>query len=406
MSDVIESKEMSATTPTFGQFEVYELVKIRGTSNGMILKIENGLFTLLTNLGRCVTVHYAELQYVIASTRMSQQRKGRRQTGLDKFGNEIQQDDMVRVVAEKSLWYGKIANVRHVFLDTVWLEAKDVLENMGFFVLTRSEVWLVGGDKHQADMSLESYEKPVKKTLDAMELQLGAVADTNAKKQRRKERDMLSLVGKRVRIDKGYYKGFLGVITAIHGDQVRVEMHTGEMGLTVPLNDVKEVGIHDALATKEQVETRMRIDAVQKKVVGEAKPGDNFMDIERYSDAGTEVPSAADWQTNYSSQMSGASKPRSLAPSSSRSRAGSLAGSLPGSLAGSLTSTGSRKPPSKRRRLGADSVASGGTAMSTRNLLAHQRALTQPEHLDAEPKKLSASYQWWMVQNSVANWVV
>ncbi|KAJ9442285.1 putative transcription elongation factor SPT5-like protein 1 [Diplonema papillatum] len=79
MSDVIETQELSRGVPQYGQFEVFELVKLRGTGCGMITKFENGHFAVLTKF---IDVAYVEIQAIICGTKMSATWKGRRQTAL------------------------------------------------------------------------------------------------------------------------------------------------------------------------------------------------------------------------------------------------------------------------------------------------------------------------------------
>ena len=390
MSDVKETQELASNIPVFGQFEVYELVKLRGTVAGMITKIENGQFTVLNNLGKEILVNHAELQDVLSSTRQSLTRKGRRQLGLDRYGNEICQDDIVKVVSDKSEWEGKEAVVKHIFMDSVWLEAKGVSRNMGFFVLTRTELWLVGGLRTRQDLSLDAYEKPptgaraADPTLEAIE------EEGNVKKRRRLERDQLTLVGKRVRVTKGYQKGYLGIVTAVHGDMARVEMHTGELGLTVPVVHLAQVDLNDTLATSDQLEMRAKVRKAQARAaggqdLGGGGGGDRAVvgSIDRFSDANTEVP---EWASNISGLQSSLQ---------SGSRASGML-----SVASAGTSGSVRKRPS--RRLGSEAGSSSVHSVRAASLAASSGYARASSLAPVAPTPLLPSYPWWAVEGAAA----
>eukprot|EP01063_Lacrimia_lanifica_P007718 TRINITY_DN14972_c0_g1_i1.p1 TRINITY_DN14972_c0_g1~~TRINITY_DN14972_c0_g1_i1.p1 ORF type:complete len:980 (+),score=307.27 TRINITY_DN14972_c0_g1_i1:49-2988(+) len=391
MSDVAETRQISFGVPKYGEFEVFELVKMRGTGCGMITRIENGVFTILNDLGMETRAEYAELAEVLCGTKMSTTRKGRPQVALDKFGNEIKQNDAARVVSDKSLWEGKNATVWHVYGDAVWLEARDVRENMGFFVLSRHELWQIGGDKKKRNLGIDAYAVPEEKKVGVDHEALAL--ETDRKKRKKKEQAMMTMVGKRVRICKGFYKGYLGVVKSVHEKQCRVELHTGELAITVSIDAVKAIDGSDSLATLEQKEDYRA--AQEAKGGGAVDEKNAMMDVDKLSEVATSLGTTApDWvsgitdltlRSNLSGVSAGSRLSRisgmsgGLASGLKRGRTGSVAGSsAAGSLAGSMASQAKR-------------LRGSASARSAKN--------DGPEEQSLAP--LLPQYPWWMVKNAV-----
>eukprot|EP01060_Flectonema_neradi_P016740 TRINITY_DN2335_c4_g1_i1.p1 TRINITY_DN2335_c4_g1~~TRINITY_DN2335_c4_g1_i1.p1 ORF type:complete len:1016 (+),score=201.25 TRINITY_DN2335_c4_g1_i1:41-3049(+) len=392
-SDLVESQELSRGVPHLGQFDVFDLVNLRGAGSGMITKIQNEHFTILNQHGKEVIANHTEIEEVISGTELSRTRKGRRQTALDRFGNEISQGDAVQVISDKSLWEAKRGTIKHVYKDAVWIAAKDIRINMGFIVLTRHDVWLIGGMKSVQDTGIDSYIKPMK-TVDTPDLNMADILDPkdpkNKKKIRQQQKNATTLIGQRVRVVKGYYKTLLGIVTGIHGATARVEMHTGEMNITFKLDEIKPIDASDTLATSDQ-QALKQIALERQRVEAAAKGQNAMMDIDVQSEGGHTA--ASDWMSSRAGSMI-----------SGMTGLGSILGADLESNPSTARSHQKRKRPGRRYDPSRLSSAASSNASLANSLV------SKPEHTPvtttAAPTQSAttpvSNGLWWMVPSAKA----
>ena len=387
-ADLVESQELSHGVPHLGQFDVFDLVKLRGAGSGIITKIQSDHFTILNQHGKEVQANHTEIEEIIAGTELSRTKKGRRQTALDRFGNEISQGDAVQVISDKSLWEGKRGTITHVYKDAVWIAAKDIRINMGFIVLTRHDVWLIGGQRSVQDTGIDSFIKPAKSDATP-ELNMTDLLDPkdpkNKKKIRQQQKNATSLIGQRVRVMKGYYKSLLGIVTGIHGATARVEMHTGEMNITFKLDEIRPIDANDTLATSDQ-QVLKQIALERQRVEAAAKGQNAMMDVDVQSVGGHTV--ASDWMSSRDgSAITGLD---------------SILGSEIGSAPSISNSHQKRKRPGRRYDPSRVSSAASGTSLAD-NLISKHDKLSPAKVTSTQSATVPFSNGlWWMIPNAKA----
>eukprot|EP00756_Hemistasia_phaeocysticola_P025263 Hpha_TRINITY_DN15997_c10_g5::TRINITY_DN15997_c10_g5_i1::g.70314::m.70314/K15172/SUPT5H, SPT5; transcription elongation factor SPT5 len=246
VSDLVKSQEVSRGVPRYGGYELMELVRLQDGTTGVILHMQDSYFRVLCDQGEVGVYPHGEVLEVISSTRQSERSKGRRQSTLDRFDNEMCQDDVVKVINNSSPWSGVVGNVKHICADAVWVLSSACPTNMGVFVTRNTDLRVQGGETRRVERDEAFFEKK-----QAALRHRPDDDDEPAPTAKRSKRDPLSLVGMRVRIIEGYYKGYLGIVRQVHLAQASIELHTGEKLITVAEDRIRVVGASDTLAPPE-----------------------------------------------------------------------------------------------------------------------------------------------------------
>lgn len=189
-------------------YEIKDLVQLNASTFGVIVKAETGFYGVLTSDGRMVNVKPTGISGKLRLTR-------REQVATDRFGLTIKVGDLVK---EKGGDEKKEGAILHVFKNTLFVESRDLIENLGIFVTSALNVSTVSTKNLMISRNLGA-------DLTRMNpnLKLAPIA-AHAGRMRAGGRD--KLLNKDVVINSGNHKGLMGKVIETDDVDARIELHT------------------------------------------------------------------------------------------------------------------------------------------------------------------------------------
>jgi transcription elongation factor SPT5 len=212
VSDLQLASTTEETQTKVGGFNLYDMIRIDNNTMAVVIKSDKDVYKVLDNNG------------VVRSLRLQEMgpkrntRDGYRM--LDKNATQFGVGDSLRVV--DGPYKGREGVAKQLFRAFVFIHARDVVENSGIFV-TRADFCEVRGNRMAQQGSMAPPKPPSG---------LRGVAF--------KGRSTHPLMDKTVRIRRGPYKGYLGIVKDVADQTARVELHSQMKIVNVSVNDVKE----------------------------------------------------------------------------------------------------------------------------------------------------------------------
>lgn len=243
ISDIQASTEKSTGLNTNGIYAIHDLIKIDNQTVGIIVKVDKDTFKVLDNNG---------ILSDMSLQQMGPKRNTRGSYTYDKYNNMLAQNDAIRVV--DGPYAGRTAVVKHVFKKAIFAHAKDLLENNGIFVVNAKMCELRG-----------ARVKALTPTNDRRGAGpgpqrggFGGFPGGGFGRGRGRSRNA-SMITKTVKITKGPYKGYLGIVVDATDAVARVEMHTTMKTINVDVNDIAVIdGMRGEFTTTTFQNTTMR----------------------------------------------------------------------------------------------------------------------------------------------------
>eukprot|EP01012_Entosiphon_sulcatum_P013805 TRINITY_DN18998_c0_g1_i1.p1 TRINITY_DN18998_c0_g1~~TRINITY_DN18998_c0_g1_i1.p1 ORF type:complete len:660 (-),score=109.95 TRINITY_DN18998_c0_g1_i1:8-1987(-) len=234
MSDVTECFGVgTAGVERAGKVELHDLVRIDANSVGVVLRIEKDTFIVLDQDGLRQTIPAKNIQQVLTSKHANV---------FDAKQTPLSVSDPVFVIDGD--YKGKTAVVEHCFRNCVFLRARDVLENNGLFVVKAALCSSMVSSKAEAAQAQKRPERTFTKPPSVGWSNRGggdggrgrgrAFSGQRGAARGARLNPNSWMVGKTVQINKGQFKGFIGLVTNATDEEVRVELHTNEKTVTVP----------------------------------------------------------------------------------------------------------------------------------------------------------------------------
>eukprot|EP00854_Cymbomonas_tetramitiformis_P009613 gene9613-11391_t len=208
--DLVECLEESTGNTTFGQFELFDLVALDAATVGVIIKVDREACRVLTNnsLADRPDVRVCRLPDIKKKISL------RRNTAQDKNMAPVTADDIVDV--PDGPLKGKTATVHHVFKGLLFAKSREVMENGGFVCLKARNVVA----PHRGPTPPEGGR--------------GRFSGSD----RGPKRD-LGLIGQRLKIKGGPYKGYQGKVLDATDSTVRIELEAMFKTITVKMADLR-----------------------------------------------------------------------------------------------------------------------------------------------------------------------
>jgi transcription elongation factor SPT5 len=213
VSEIQETSEATATETSVGNYSLHDMVKIDASTMGVITKVEKEIFHVLDNNGSVKTL---SLQEIGPKRNTSEGYKI-----PEKNSQLVGVNDTIRVIDGQ--YKGREAVVKQIYRVFLFCHARDLLENGGIFVVRAKQCELRGVIKDGA-MRPPSAQQG-KKTLGFIY----------------RKRTNHPMLNKTVRITKGPYKGYLGIIKDVTDTQARVELHSHMKTISVDMSNLKEI---------------------------------------------------------------------------------------------------------------------------------------------------------------------
>jgi len=219
--DLRESSEVQQDMGSLGGYELQDLVMLGQTTVGVIVRVGREDFQVLVQKGTVQTCQLQELR----GKRNSQ---SQRAVALDSASNHIQCGDVVVVSSGSHKGHeGTIKRIHRAFL---FLHSHKKLENNGMFVVKARNV-VIAGSKSRGGAS--RFGGAFMKAAQSM----------GAKGGKGKSRGLEDeLCGKTVKLRKGLYKGYIGVVRSATDSTAKVEIHSKNKIIKIDKKDLVAVG--------------------------------------------------------------------------------------------------------------------------------------------------------------------
>ncbi|BGP41488.1 transcription elongation factor spt5 [Rhodotorula kratochvilovae] len=218
--DVREAAEVGAGVNIIAGYELHDLVQLDPQTAGVIIKMERDQFRILDQTGSVRALRPSQISQKIVD---------RFAVATDKDGFDIKLGETMKESRPNNL-IERRGKVLHVYRSLfVFLHARDVLENGGVFVAyarnlestaPRPNKPKVGMGMNPAMMGGPGMPQP--------QVQTGATFRPDGR------------INRRVAVTRGTYKGNVGMIKDVTGQQARVELHSNNKVITVDLAKLKE----------------------------------------------------------------------------------------------------------------------------------------------------------------------
>jgi transcription elongation factor SPT5 len=218
VKDLRETTEVAESLGSLGGFDLHDLVMLGQTNVGVIVRVGREDFQVLNQHGVVQTLSLQEL-------RGKRNRNSDKAVALDSRTNHIQVGDIVNV--DKGPHSGHTGTIKRMHRAFLFLHSNKRLDNAGIFVTKARDVVLAGANLGRA---------------------MGANFGQNAKgmaargKGGKGFQDQDELVGKSVKIRRGIFKGYMGVVKSTTELVCKVELHAKSKILSIDRKYVEVVG--------------------------------------------------------------------------------------------------------------------------------------------------------------------
>jgi transcription elongation factor SPT5 len=214
--DIQESAEVSHGLDSLKGKELYDLVALAHGDVGVITHVGRDGFTIVAQNGQARNISDQEIQKKLMTSRSA---------SLDKKHNHVTVGEMVQVV--DGPFAGHNGTVKHIYRSFLFLHNNRIATNSGIFVARGRQV-VLSGNKARSNLIQSS-------SIPRATLNLQPRNDL-----RNNQND--SWIGKTVKIKKGQWKGYIGMVVHESDHKVKVEIHTKAKIVEVDRQYVAEAG--------------------------------------------------------------------------------------------------------------------------------------------------------------------
>mmetsp|Transcript_15334 Transcript_15334/g.31806 ORF Transcript_15334/g.31806 Transcript_15334/m.31806 type:complete len:639 (+) Transcript_15334:1-1917(+) len=209
MRDLVDCVETSHGLTKYGEYTLLDLVQLSTTESGVIVGVEKDCCMVLLTSGKTEKKESKDIARKVYASKL---------TGFDGWNNIVNSGDVVKIVSGD--FAGKQGTVKHVAKNNfLFVECRDVLENLGIICVKAKSCDVVGGDKNRAGgAGGRSRGREV----------TGAVPKSFNALQRESP-----LIGKSIIITKGPYKSYKGKVMDANDRMVRVQLEAQPRVVTV-----------------------------------------------------------------------------------------------------------------------------------------------------------------------------
>lgn len=204
-----------AVDVTGGKFELKDLVQINASNVGCIVKLEKGIFEVLSQDGRLISIRPSGIVGKLELLK-------REQIATDKNGSTISVGDTVK----EALGGGKNREgaIIHIYKNYLFVKLNEIVENLGIFVTNSQNVSTV---TTKGSIVSKTLGPDLNKMNPNLKLPPGLGAGAAALAGLRTRvggRD--KLLNQSVIVTRGNYKGLMGNVADADDVDARIELHT------------------------------------------------------------------------------------------------------------------------------------------------------------------------------------
>eukprot|EP01088_Endostelium_zonatum_P020869 TRINITY_DN78_c0_g1_i1.p1 TRINITY_DN78_c0_g1~~TRINITY_DN78_c0_g1_i1.p1 ORF type:complete len:1177 (+),score=447.91 TRINITY_DN78_c0_g1_i1:70-3531(+) len=257
--DLQECTEVASGSASLGNYELHDLIQLDQNKVGVIVKVDREGFKVLDQNGQVSAV---KLQEVI------NKRTNKRAVAFDKHHHQIGVGDVLQVV--EGNFKGKQGTIRHIYRYFCFLHSNDILENTGIFVVRTASAQLLGGRKAGMGGSSNGVSpfppnspfgatrgrgggfpppSPFGSGRGGHSDRGGGFGGRGGGRGRGRGSDGSSLVHQTVIIQKGTYKGLVGIVVDCSETTARIELHTKCKIVSIDKNNCQRINNQNSNGT-------------------------------------------------------------------------------------------------------------------------------------------------------------
>ncbi|GKV35683.1 hypothetical protein SLEP1_g43921 [Rubroshorea leprosula] len=255
--DVVKSSEVTTAPTKIGDYELRDLILLDNNSFGVIIHVESEAFKVLMGVPERQKVALVKLREIKCKIE-------KKFNVQDKYGNTVSGKDIVKILDGPCK--GKQGPVEHIYKGVLFIHDRYHLEHSGLLCAKSNFCCIVGGSRANGSRNGDSFSRfGFSKFLPHIppspkRYSWGAPPYDSGGKHGGGRRAHDSLVGSRVKICQGPYKGCHGCVVDVKGQSIRVEL-----------------------------ESQMRIVTVDRKIISDNVVSTHYRDASRYG-MGSETP--------------------------------------------------------------------------------------------------------------------
>jgi len=219
VGDLRRSEEVSAGRIKLGEYELHDMITFSGQNVGVIVRVDRDGFQVLDTGGQLKDV---KLKQVVKKN------WNWRSTTLDSGNNSINKGD--RVSVQRGQFGGILATIKHIFRQHVFLFSREVNKNSGIFAAKSRDLALLGGKRKNRFSALDNNNNS----------RGGGGGPRGIPKGARTLRDH-PLRHQTVKINKGRWRGYIGIVKNCNDTTARVELHANCKTVPVKIGFVTEI---------------------------------------------------------------------------------------------------------------------------------------------------------------------
>ncbi|CAK7900679.1 transcription elongation factor Spt5p [[Candida] anglica] len=205
-----------------GKYDLKDLVQVNASTVGCIVRADKGIFEILSQDGRLISLRPSGIASKLELTR-------REQIATDRNGSTINVGDTVKEVLGDSKREGTII---HIYKNSLYIKSNDIIENLGIFVTNSLNVSTI---TTKGSMVSKTLGPDLNRMNPNLKLP-AAVAANSGLRTRVGGRD--KLINHNVVVIQGNYKGLMGKATDADDVYVRIELHTKSKKIKVRKDQV------------------------------------------------------------------------------------------------------------------------------------------------------------------------
>eukprot|EP00211_Chloroparvula_japonica_P005232 CAMPEP_0119129972 /NCGR_PEP_ID=MMETSP1310-20130426/7499_1 /TAXON_ID=464262 /ORGANISM="Genus nov. species nov., Strain RCC2339" /LENGTH=946 /DNA_ID=CAMNT_0007120435 /DNA_START=107 /DNA_END=2947 /DNA_ORIENTATION=+ len=221
--DVQISSEVSSGQMSMGGISLHDMVQVSQTVAGVVIKVERDGFQVLTSENAVKHVKLHEIRRKI---------NDRSTFAYDRRHEALSVGDAVKVVDGKAT--GKSGTVKHIYRYFVFLQIPDRIEQSGILLCRANQCNMVGIRDDDSGNSRFGAMSP------------GALSMKNDRAQMMysqtgRGRGADPLLNQRIRITRGPYKGYIGIVKSTTDSTARIELHAVYKFVTINKEHLKQI---------------------------------------------------------------------------------------------------------------------------------------------------------------------
>uniref|UniRef100_A0A0B7ANQ2 Transcription elongation factor SPT5 n=1 Tax=Arion vulgaris TaxID=1028688 RepID=A0A0B7ANQ2_9EUPU len=218
--DIQICADMATGVDTLGQYQFGDLVMLDPQTVGAIVRLEKENFQVLSMHNKVVNVKPQSI---------TRKKDTRNAVSLDSESNNVQVRDIVNVI--EGPHSGRTGEIKHLYRNFAFLNSRLMTDNGGYFVCRTRHLTLAGGGKQNATQFVNGFAPMSPRISSPAHPSGGAERGRGGGRGGGAGRGGLSrrdreIIGQTVRIVKGPFKGYIGIVKDATETTARIELHS------------------------------------------------------------------------------------------------------------------------------------------------------------------------------------